>query len=230
MRAASSIMTPKPEQYAALVTARKSCRLCVGLTNPADFEHGRYDSDEVGPWTFWQGNLDAKLMVVGQDWGDTQYFSRHAGREGPRNPTNVTLVKLLEGIGVSVCAPGSSANTKVAFFTNAVLCLKEGGLQAKVQGAWFQNCAMHLRRQVEIVQPRVVVGLGARAFSSIILFAFSLPPRIFKNAVTDVEGTMLSNGSRAFAVYHCGARILNTHRRLDAQRADWARIGRFLNA
>ena len=34
-------------------------------------------------------------MVVGQDWGDTRYFTRYAEREASRNPTNITLAKLL---------------------------------------------------------------------------------------------------------------------------------------
>ena len=78
------------------VAERKACRLCApALTNPAAVEAGRYDSDEVGPWSRWQGHLGARLMVVGQDWGDTRYFTRYAEREASRNPTNITLAKLL---------------------------------------------------------------------------------------------------------------------------------------
>ena len=32
----------------------------------------------------------------------------------------------------------------------------------------------------------------------------------------------------AMAVYHCGARILNTHRKREQQLDDWQRIGRVL--
>jgi DNA polymerase len=167
-------------------------------------------------------------MVIGQDWGDTKYFIRNRGRETLRNPTNVTLVKLLDLLDLTVGAPGDTTGQDVVFFTNAVLCLKtEGGLQGKVQDAWFRNCAGYLRRQIEVVGPNVVVGLGQRAFRSI-LSSFGLRTRGFLAEVENAEGTLLPNGSRVFAVYHCGARIQNIHRSLDAQKKDWARIRRFL--
>src|SRR5713101_1760328 len=99
----------KAERYAALVRDRKACRLCSPqLTNPSAFEEGRYDSGHIGPWSRWQGNLNAPLLVVGQDWGDTRYFKRVRGWEKPGNPTNVTLVKLLASIGISVPPPAAS--------------------------------------------------------------------------------------------------------------------------
>src|SRR5262245_8278834 len=124
----------KPSDYSQLVTARKACHLCAGLTNPADVHDGRFDSDHIGAWSIWQGNLDASAMVVGQDWGDMSYFVRHEGREGPRNPTNLALVELAGIAGLSIGEPGSTVGRDVAFFTNAILCLKssEGGLQGKV--------------------------------------------------------------------------------------------------
>ena len=66
---------------AQLVTARKACHLCSGLTNPADVDGGRLNSEHIGAWSLWQGNLDAPVMVVGQDWGDTTYFIRNGGEK-----------------------------------------------------------------------------------------------------------------------------------------------------
>ena len=81
-RASSAVPTvTKAEPYAELVATRRTCHRCAGLTNPADLLEGRFDSAHVGPWSLWQGNLHAALMVVGQDWGDTAYFVRHEGRE-----------------------------------------------------------------------------------------------------------------------------------------------------
>jgi len=221
----------KPSDYSQLVTARKACHLCAGLTNPADVHEGRFDSDHIGAWSIWQGNLDASAMVVGQDWGDTSYFVRREGREGPRNPTNLALVELAGIAGLSIGEPGSTVGRDVTFFTNAILCLKssEGGLQGKVQRVWFNNCARFLRRQIEIVRPTVVVGLGERAYQTI-LRGFDMTSGPFRSEVHNPRGTVLPTGSRAFAVYHCGARIRNTHRPMSAQRGDWKRIRPFLNA
>jgi DNA polymerase len=217
----------KPSLYSELVAARKACRRCAELKNPSEFEDGRYDSDHVGPWSRWQGNLDAPLLVVGQDWGDTQYFARNMGLEKPGNPTNRTLAELLRSVGIDIGPPGHSHGADAAFFTNAVLCLKEGGLQGKVRREWFQNCSPYLKRQLEIVRPKVAIGLGQLAFESI-LRAFDIKPPAFRSAVEDDRGTVLPTGSRLFAVYHCGVRILNTHRPFGAQLRDWQRVGRAL--
>ena len=59
----------KDDLYDKLVTERVACRRCerLGLTNPAIVHDSRFDSAEIGPSSRWQGCLDAKLMVVGQD-------------------------------------------------------------------------------------------------------------------------------------------------------------------
>ena len=138
-----------------------------------------------------------------------------------------TLVELLDSIGLSVGLPGGTVGQNIVFFTNAVLCLKEGGLQGKVQKEWFLNCAPFLVKQIDIVRPKVVVALGKHAFESVFL-AFCLRPPEFRQAVEDGEGILLPTGSRLFAVYHCARRVLNTHRPLEMQREDWQRIGRAL--
>jgi len=219
----------KSNAYAELTATRKACHRCRGLTNPADVEGGRLDSKHIGAWAIWQGNLDATLMVVGQDWGDTAYFVRHQGKDGPRNPTNLALVELVGVAGVPIGDPTSAEGRDVAFLTNAILCLKDpsGGLQGKVQASWFENCAWFLRRQIEIVHPRVVVGLGQRAYEAI-LGGFGVRSGVFRGEVERDDGRVLPNGTRAFAVYHCGARIRNTHRPMERQREDWKRIRPFI--
>ncbi|MEO8593833.1 MAG: hypothetical protein ABI759_10975 [Candidatus Solibacter sp.] len=77
------IRTDRSAPYAALVAARRSCRACAGLINPAACDGGNHDSEAIGPWSLWQGNLNARLVIVGQDWGDTGYFTAN---KGPRSP------------------------------------------------------------------------------------------------------------------------------------------------
>lgn len=188
-------------------------------------DHGRHDSPQIGPWTRWQGHLDAELMVVGQDWGDVRYFRQNAGHDNDRNPTNLMLAKLLRSIGIEVGSPHEPAPAARVFFTNSVLCLKDGGLQGSVQPEWFEHCGRaFLRPQIELVNPTIVVSLGQRAFEAV-LGAFDLPLPRFKEAVTSAQGINLPNGSSLFAVYHCGRRVLNTHRPESAQLDDWQRIG-----
>jgi len=217
----------KAVEYDQLVAERAACRRCDALTNPSVVDGGNHDSTEIGPWSRWQGNLDAKLMVVGQDWGGVTYFRKHAGLEGPGNPTNDTLRDLISLLGIDIGKPGDLRRQGVVFLTNAVLCLKAGNLQAQVLPAWFRNCGYFLRRQVEIVQPKLLVCLGERSYRGLAV-AFSFRPGRFRNAVELDDGVMLPTGTRAFARYHCGRRIQNTHRPLSQQHLDWKRLARFL--
>lgn len=213
----------KAAKYAALVNDRKGCHRCAGLTNPADVENGTLDSDHIGPWSLLQGNLYARIMVVGQDWGDVAYFVTNRGGDLAGNRTNRTLVQLLSIAGVEVDPLDTPQPRQTAFFTNAILCLKSGGLQARVDRDWFLRCRDLLRRQIEIVQPRVVVGLGELAYRSI-LDGFGIHGARFADEVRALEGRLLPNGTRTFAAYRCGALTLNTHRPLDQQKRDWLRI------
>lgn len=162
----------KHVRYAALVAARKQYDPTpFGLTNPSQIESGRFDSDHVGPWTRWAHDLDADLMVVGQDWGDDAYFVANRGFDNPTNPTNRALQALMQSIGCPLSSPPSATdatNTADAdrascgvWLTNAPLWLKRGGLSAKVEEAWFDDpAAGFLLEQIEIVQPQVVVAPG----------------------------------------------------------------------
>jgi len=64
----------KKAKYDALIEARKSCRACVDLVNPSVCQDGAFDCNAIGAWSKWQGNLDAPVMVIGQDWGDVAWF------------------------------------------------------------------------------------------------------------------------------------------------------------
>lgn len=215
--------------YADLVASRKACTRCNGLINPSSLSNGMLDSDQIGPWTLWQGNLAAKCIVVGQDWGDTNYFLDNRGREAPNNPTNTTLRNLLAIAGLNIDPPSAEKLPEDAlFFTNAILCLKHGGLQAAVDSAWFDNCGTQfLRPTIDLIAPLVVITLGERAYRAVCL-AYSLRPRAFRRAV-EGEPIELPSGTLLVPVYHCGARILNTHRPLAKQKRDWARVGHVLS-
>jgi DNA polymerase len=216
----------KEERYGQLVVDRKQCRRCGGLVNPGSRKLAKFDSSEIGPWSRMHGDLDADLMIVGQDWGTVDYFWDNQGLDNLRNPTMQTLELLLKSIGIKAKLSAYGANGTGVFLTNAILCLKEGGLQSPVESDWFKKCGMYfLKQQIEIVSPFVVVALGQRAYEAI-TSVHSLDAGKFRDAVEDPTGVVLPNGSRLIAVYHCGKRILNTHRPLSDQLIDWKRVKR----
>ena len=212
----------KSLRYQALVADRKACTACMtlGLTNPAST---RYDGAEIGPWTRWLGDLTAKLLLIGQDWGDVHAFRRQKGLDKTKSATNTLLVELLYHAGLIIDPAPTTRTESGVFFTNAALCLKHGGMQADVKEEWFTNCGKFLRRQIELVGPKVVVTLGERAYHSVAReFGLAILP--FRQAVESALPCALFPETVLVPVYHCSARILNSHRHRDAQFNDWLRV------
>jgi hypothetical protein len=69
------------DQWPALVSARKACRICVQrspgrIRSGAEFE---FDPDVVSHWQQWLGHKQPKLLIVGQDFANVDYFVRYRG-------------------------------------------------------------------------------------------------------------------------------------------------------
>ncbi len=232
MRSGEAVSGMRAEEYQALVEARKQCRLCAcaGLLNPATAELAQLDSNEIGPWTRWLGDRNAELMIVGEDWGDVNHYRKHNGFDDDRanSPANRRLKRLLNSIGRNIPSGERRSEPSGVFLTNALLCLKRGGLQRNVDPRCFVNCQGFLRRQIEIISPKVVVTLGERAYDSVVS-SFELEPKLkFGAAVKAPDGLELKNGCRLLPVYHCGNRSTNMNRSEVEQVRDWRRVRRAL--
>ena len=166
----------KVTEMSRLVEERKRCRLCGDLKNPAEVDEGVFDSERIGPYTRWQGNLDARLMVVGRDFAPVERFRALSGWPGESIQTNLSLVRLLAEAGFTIAPPCSGSSDDQIFFTNAVLCLPSGSaMRTRVRQESFRNCGRRfLRRTIEVVQPRAVAALGMAALDTI-LEAFERP-------------------------------------------------------
>ena len=163
-------MTDKTATYQKLVARRKACRACesLGLTNPSACAGGQFDTHHIGPWTTWYGNLDADIIIIGQDWGGQDYFLKNHGADTDDNPTNSNLQTLLASVGYPIALQHQPQVSIKLFFTNAVLCLKSGGLTGPVKAACFRECGSEfLKPQIELVQPKVVVTLGFGAYKAV---------------------------------------------------------------
>jgi len=161
----------KNERYANLVAVRKACRFCDGLINPSVCEGGIYDDDHIGPWTQWQGDLDAKVMVVGQDWGGVDYYVEQHGLSAEESKTNARLCELLasQGIRTASCIENQSVlqTPSAAQTAGAAVGQQVGELGAEMS-----------RRNLNI-QPTIRIRPGYRFFARVdrdILFAAPYSP------------------------------------------------------
>lgn len=199
--------------------------MCPGLVNPATYPN--FDTEHIGPWTAWQGRIDADVMVIAQDFGDERYFVANKGMDTPSNPTNRALIKLLSIAGIAELCGDREGFEGTVFLTNVVLCLKQDGLQGEFSSAWANNCAKKfLLNQVQLVRPRIIVCLGVESFYAVThLFGIPFQRSHFREFVEQRGGIKLPGlQAHLFAVYHCGRRCLNLTRNLHEQVLDWARL------
>jgi Uracil DNA glycosylase superfamily len=212
--------------YEALVAARKACRICVErspgrLRSCAEFD---FDPDVVSHWEQWLGHHRPKLLLVGQDFGNVDYFVRSRGRDEPGNPTNVNLHRLLAAAGTAVKLPPGLDPDAPVFATNSILCLKEGKMSGAIRSSWVDCCAdAQLAPLARYLMPPVIVAMGAQAWRAVRhIFALAdAPARISRAAGGD---WLAPDGTRVFAVGHPGPLGL-TNRPWAQQLADWRRIG-----
>ncbi len=215
--------------FDALIAARKACRICVEnslgkLRSCAEFD---FDPDLVSHWEQWLGHRNPELLVVGQDFGNVDYFVRNRGRDEPHNPTNENLYRLLLAAGLTVTHPRERDIETPVFLTNSILCLKEGAMNAAIQASWVKACTeRHLRPLIGLLKPRIVVGMGNAGWRAVQqIFALDNAPQPISRAAG--SSWTAADGTRVFAVGHCGP-LGVVNRRWPQQLEDWRRIGQFL--
>jgi DNA polymerase len=216
----------REEEYGALVAARKACRICVErnpgkIRSCAEFP---YDPPVVSLWEQWLGHTRPTLLVVGQDFGNVDYFVRNRGRDEPGNKTNDNLRILLATAGFAVIDPPQLDTRSPIFMTNSILCLKEGAMSGPIRRSWVAACTeRHLVPLLERLQPPVVVGMGGCGWRAV---RQACALRVAPLPISRVAGAhwVAADGTRVFAVGHCSPLGL-INRPWAQQIRDWRRIG-----
>lgn len=111
------------------------------------------------------------------------------------------------------------------FITNAVLCnpRKESGANRKPTGAEVLNCSKFLRRLIELLDPRVVVTLGAVSLDALRRIEYH------ELSLREAAGKIYAWNERLLVpVYHPSPQVLASHRREAAQLEDYQAIARAL--
>jgi uracil-DNA glycosylase family 4 len=135
----------KEGKFLDLVERVRACRKCPRMKGSARV---------LGPGC---GPLDAPLMFVGEAPGRLGADGSHLPFHGDKSGHN--FEKLIEQVGVS---------RYEVFVTNAVLCnpKDEKGNNATPTPGEICNCAPFLRETIDILDPAIVVTLGAVALKA----------------------------------------------------------------
>jgi len=212
--------------YLALVAARKSCRICIArspgkIRSCAEFD---FDPELVSLWEQWLGHRSPRLFVVGQDFGNVDYFVRNRARDEPHNKTNDNLHKLLAEAGFCPTDPPERDSETPVFLTNSILCLKAGAMSGPIRASWVDACTDgHLVPLLRLLRPPVVVGMGGHGWRAV-RRAFMLHQAPLPISQAAGAEWVAADGTRLFAVGHCGPLGL-INRPWSQQLADWRRIG-----
>ncbi|MEP7271118.1 MAG: uracil-DNA glycosylase [Acidobacteriota bacterium] len=156
------------------------------------------------------GSPAARVMLIaeapGRNGADRTRIPFHGDASG------LTFEKLLASIGLS---------RREIFITNSVLCSprKPSGANDKPTRVELSNCSGFLRRQIEMIDPQVIVTLGAVALQTL----KRIEPHAF--ALKTHAAHILKWNSRLLVpLYHPSPQVIAAVRPLAAQIADFAAV------
>ena len=252
-------MNEKEQLYRALIDDVRKDYLSRPLVRNSKGVYLVWEEEchEINLWTYWQGlgNYDAKIMLVGQDWGfpdpssnvmqnireincglRTDYIFDQA------SPTDGNLCRLFSVLGYDI-----TKRSKDLFFTNFILGYRSKGFSGNLAHEWLTADAPYFSRLVNIIEPEIIICLGKDTFKSVQYACTGKMQHIgnyndFIESAQNPEIITLASRKKAaaFAVAHCGiigtmnrnradkAGTLVSSHNLDRQTEDWKRIKAYL--
>ena len=185
--------------FAALVAEAAACRLCPSMRGRAPVLSER--NGRVGA---------ARVLVVGEAPGRQGGDRTRVPFSGDQSGRNFT--RYLASIGLP---------REELFITNAALCNPRTatGANRRPTGAEVRNCSGFLARQLEVVDPSVVVTLGAVALAA--LRSVEYHRLTLREAAGHVH---VWRGRLLVPLYHPSPQVLASHRREAAQLEDYKAV------
>lgn len=185
------------EKFVDLIKHIKACDTCPRMHN----------SERV--ISFANGQPNSSLMFIGEA----------PGRLGA-DETGIPFHGDTAGYNFELLIREAGISRYETFITNAVLCNPKDEKQNNSAPKKLEiiNCSSHLKAQIELVQPRLVVTLGATA-----LLALSNIENHTLKLKTHVGICTPWFGRKLIPLYHPGQRAM-IHRNFDTQKKDYIAV------
>jgi uracil-DNA glycosylase len=202
MSGRSESFNDRREQFDALVAEAAACRRCEAMCGRSAVLSAR------------NGGVGAKVMFVGEAPGRQGGDRTRVPFSGDQSGRNFS--RYIASVGLA---------REDLFITNSALCnpRSETGANRRPTRREVANCSEFLRRQVETVDPRVVVTLGAVALEA--LRGVEYHPFTLKENVGQVRTW---RGRLLVPLYHPSPQVLASHRREPQQLEDYKSVARAL--
>ena len=195
-------LSARQEQFEALVAEAAACRRCEAMCGRSAVLSAR------------NGRVGARVMFVGEAPGRQGGDRTRVPFSGDQSGRNFS--RYIASVGLA---------REDVFITNSALCNPRGatGANRRPTRREVSNCSDFLRRQVETIDPRVVVTLGAVALEA--LRGVEYHPFTLKENVGRVH---VWRGRLLVPLYHPSPQVLASHRREPQQLEDYRSVARAL--
>jgi len=187
--------TSRQDLFRNLCAAARSCRVCPNL------------ADKTAVLSDLNGSINPKVLFIAEAPG-------RQGADRTRRPfygdkSGENFQRLLDSIDLT---------REEIFITNAVMCSPRTATDAnrKPTKAEINNCSSFLRRQIDLIQPRVIATLGSVALEALKAIEY----HEFK-LKTDAANVFDWYGTRLVPLYHPSPQVVASHRRMDQQLEDF---------
>jgi len=187
--------TSRQDLFRNLCAAARSCRVCPNL------------ADKTAVLSDLNGSINPKVLFIAEAPG-------RQGADRTRRPfygdkSGENFQRLLDSIDLT---------REEIFITNAVMCSPRTATDAnrKPTKAEINNCSSLLRRQIDLIQPRVIATLGSVALEA--LKAIEYHEFKLKTGAANVFDWY---GTRLVPLYHPSPQVIASHRRMDQQLEDF---------
>lgn len=204
----------KNKKFDLLIEEMGKCERCLNMKcRDRDcsliniYQNKKFAKNIPSMWTDWYNRLDAKIMIVGQDWGPYkdmeklhyEYLNGNKSLEELIESEKSLTKKMLEKYlleSAKLCNKDISRKyIDNIYITNAIMCARKGGNyrgdNIKLKECTL-NCMEFLEKQIEIVKPKVILTLGfypLLALSNIYKFIIpkTLGIAILENPIIELE-------------------------------------------
>lgn len=184
----------KAAEFSRLMAEVQACRLCSRM------------KDSARVLNYSAGSLSADIMFVGEAPGRLGADETEVPFHGDKSGRNFEDLLAFSGL-----------NRSIAYVTNSVLCNPRdaNGNNSTPLPVEVQNCSGFMRRQIQLIQPKLVVTLGAVALKAL----ESIEPH---GLTLNTHVRTLHNwfGRGLIPLYHPGQRAM-LHRSFANQRSDY---------
>lgn len=237
----------KEAEFLRLAHDVSKCHICENMVTRPHSAKGEFLLNDrhgldtgtpyVNLWNLWKGNLNADIMVIGQDFGTIEDADKLQSEWKSGTYSNHTD-KSLKELFAKVFSIDVDSESAPLFFTNMANCYRRNATTGETHSGWLPICAnKFMGRLIKIIEPKIIIVLGQKAFEAMFCLD-NLPVKCtfdpgaaqgerFEDIMSASYKIELNNKTiNVFPVYHPGSNS-RRNRKIQQQILDWKRIKDF---